>query len=486
MSPYWLNDTCSPYTAPDAACNQGNLAVYAINVSSAADVAAGLAFARAHNIRLTVKNTGHDYIGRSSGAGSLALWMHNLKDISFVANYTSAAYSGPAARVAAGVQFFELYAAAAARGLRVAGGFCPTVGIAGGYVQGAGHGPLGGTYGLAADNALEFEVVTADGRHLVASPAQHADLYWALSGGGGGNYGVVLALTTRAHPDGRVAGGSFAFANEDEDAYYAAIAAWQEHLLVLDQIPGWTTVWGFTNASFNVAFVTLAGGDAGAVADGLAPYFAKLEALGVRALNVETSDRSNFYEHIEHYTGNLPYGPYVTNDIIAGRLIPRTTVQHNASALTAELRALVSGQAHGFPASTRLRVNGIAANVSHARAGNAAGANAVLPAWRDALYWLNVDVTLDPATPAPALALQQARLNAVQARLRDATPGGGAYMNEATFDDAHWRADYYGANYPALLRVKDAYDPDALLYAHTSVGADRVTVAADGRLCRAH
>ncbi|TGO53083.1 hypothetical protein BCON_0130g00280 [Botryotinia convoluta] len=140
----------------------------AINVSSADDVIAGLKFATENKVRITIKNTGHDYIGRSNGEGSLALWTHNLKDISFL-DYTSTNYTGPAVKVGAGVQFFEAYEIAAENGLRVVGGFCPNVGMAGGYVQGGGHGPLGATYGLSADNALEFEVVTADGRHLIAT-----------------------------------------------------------------------------------------------------------------------------------------------------------------------------------------------------------------------------------------------------------------------------------------------------------------------------
>ena len=64
--------------------------------------------------------------------------MHNLKSLSFH-NYTSSAYSGPAIRMGAGVQAFEAYIAAAARGLRIVGGECITVGLAGGFTQGGGH-----------------------------------------------------------------------------------------------------------------------------------------------------------------------------------------------------------------------------------------------------------------------------------------------------------------------------------------------------------
>ncbi|WYZ41092.1 hypothetical protein EsH8_IV_001433 [Colletotrichum jinshuiense] len=477
MSPYWLNNTCSPYDGPNATCTLGNIASYAINVSSAADVITGLNFAKKNNVRVSIKNTGHDYIGRSNGEGSLALWTHNLKNITFF-NYSSTAYTGPAAKVSAGVQFFEAYAAAAGHGLRVVGGFCPTVGMAGGYVQGAGHGPLGATYGLAADNTLEFEVVTTEGRHLVASRTQNSDLYWALSGGGAGNYAVVLSLTTKAHPDGRVAGGSLAFDKTEESSFWAAIEAWQKHLLVLDQIPGFTTVWGFTNTSFSIAFATLPGGNASVVADALDPFIQELSRLKVVPSAYETSDRISFYEHYEHYTGAPPYGPYTTNDVIGGRLIQRSTVEHNATNLVSVLRDIVNS---GLPS---IRVNGIAANVTHARAGNKPGTNAVLPAWRDSLYWLNIDVLFDPTSSVSTIQDIQAQVNGFQDRLKPLTPGGGSYMNEGTFDNADWKADYYGANYDELLRVKRTYDPEFILYAHTSVGADEVTVASDGRICK--
>ncbi len=147
--------------------------------------------------------------------------MHNLNTISFF-NYSSPGYTGPAAKAGAGVQFFEASKAAAEQGLRVLGGYCPTVGMVGGYVQSGGHGPLAASYGLAADNTLEFEVVTVDGQHLIASPTQNSDLYWALSGGGAGDYAVVFSLTTKAHVDGPTAGAWLSFTNTNADTYWAA------------------------------------------------------------------------------------------------------------------------------------------------------------------------------------------------------------------------------------------------------------------------
>lgn len=91
----------------------------------------------------------------------------------------------------AGVQGFEAYREADKVGLAVLGGECPTVGLAGGYTQGGGHSSLASKYGLSADQALEWEVVDGTGKLLRASRAENSDLFWALSGGGGGTYGVV-------------------------------------------------------------------------------------------------------------------------------------------------------------------------------------------------------------------------------------------------------------------------------------------------------
>ncbi|MCJ1366671.1 hypothetical protein MMC16_005801 [Acarospora aff. strigata] len=116
-------------------------------------------FAQTRNIRISIKNTGHDYLGKSSGEGSLGFWTHNLKSISF-SNYTSAKYKGPSIKMGAGVQAFEAYEAASGQDLHVVGGDCPSVGLAGGYSQAAGHGPLATAHGLGSDQILEREVMT--------------------------------------------------------------------------------------------------------------------------------------------------------------------------------------------------------------------------------------------------------------------------------------------------------------------------------------
>ncbi|KAK6072272.1 FAD binding domain protein [Seiridium cupressi] len=438
MSPYWLNDTCSPFSG--TSCKQGNIASYAVEIDGAKTVTAALKFAREKNVRVSIKNTGHDYIGRSNGRGSLALWTHKLKDIS-VLQYHSSYYTGPALKAGAGVQFFEAYKAAAASNLRVLGGYCPTVGMVGGYVQGGGHGPLAASYGLAADNTLEFEVVTADGQHLTASRTQNPDLYWALSGGGARTYAVVLSLTTKAHPDGRTSGASLVIANTDPDSYWAAISSFHKRMVDMNKFPD-------------------------------------LQKLHISTISYATTEHPTFYEHFEQYT--FPPEIYQTNSTLGGRLIPVSTVRDNLSGLIKAFRTITNDAS--FP---RNRISGISLNVTHSRVGNSPGANAVIPAWRDALYTLNVGIGVSPDDPATELQAIQDKANEWQALFNPLTPGGGGYLNEATYDNPAWKVDYFGKDYDKLLTIKKRHDPDFTFWQHTSVGTDAYwSVAGDGRLCR--
>ncbi|TEY32894.1 hypothetical protein BOTCAL_0709g00030 [Botryotinia calthae] len=183
MAPFFANMSCDPFTPRDAQCIIGTYVPFAVNASCVADYQATLAFATKSNIRLVIRNTGHDYMGKSTGASALALWTHHIKDRSIL-DYKSVAYTGEAMKIGAGVQASEAQATANSEGYVVVEGDCPTVGIAGGYTQGGGTSPLGSKFGLAADQVLEWEVITGMGELLTATPGQNSDLYWALAGGG--------------------------------------------------------------------------------------------------------------------------------------------------------------------------------------------------------------------------------------------------------------------------------------------------------------
>ena len=99
-------------------------------------------------------------------------------------------------KVQGGVRNRELYEAVCGAGYPFPGGGCPTVGVAG-YTLGGGWGYSSRLFGLGCDQLIEAEVITAEGQLIVANANQHEDLFWALRGSGGGNFGVVTSLTYR-------------------------------------------------------------------------------------------------------------------------------------------------------------------------------------------------------------------------------------------------------------------------------------------------
>ena len=176
-----------------------------------------------------------------------------MKDQELV-DYDSPSYSGKAVKMGAGVEVAESYAFAQKHGLVSVGGDCPTVGVAGGYTQGGGgHGPGVSKFGLGADQALEWEVVTGTGEILFANRETNRDLHWALSGGGGGTYGVVSSLTVKVYPDlvSSAATLSFPLLGAHEDKFWDVVHTWQASLLNLTQ-SGCFAIWVISSSGFEL------------------------------------------------------------------------------------------------------------------------------------------------------------------------------------------------------------------------------------------
>jgi len=112
-------------------------------------------FAQAHDLRVVIKSSGHDYLGRSTTKNSLLLWTAYFKDITFTEHFLVAgADQGSAVTVGSGVGLKDIYAATKAQSKMFVGGTAATVSAAGGYIQGGGHSGFSPIYGLAADNVL--------------------------------------------------------------------------------------------------------------------------------------------------------------------------------------------------------------------------------------------------------------------------------------------------------------------------------------------
>ncbi len=144
-----------------------------------------------NRVSMRARSGGHSYAGYSTLSGGVVLDLRNLRRVRVDRRAGTAT-------IGAGAQLIDVYSALARAGATVPAGSCPSVGI-GGHALGGGVGLAGRAFGLATDNILAAEIVTADGRLWTVDRSSDADLLWALRGGGGGNFGVVTSLKLRLH-----------------------------------------------------------------------------------------------------------------------------------------------------------------------------------------------------------------------------------------------------------------------------------------------
>ena len=163
-----------------------------------AAVARAIAFAREQALPIAVRGGAHNVAGNATIDGGIVIDLSGTKSIAVDATARRAV-------AAPGLTWGEFDSATAVHGLATTGGLVSTTGIAG-FTLGGGIGWLMRAHGLTCDNVLSAEMITADGMTLTASEAQHADLFWALRGGGG-NFGIVTRFAYRLYPVNTVIGG---------------------------------------------------------------------------------------------------------------------------------------------------------------------------------------------------------------------------------------------------------------------------------------
>ena len=232
------------------------------------DVVEALAFARTHDLPVAVRGGGHSVAGHSTCDGGIVIDCSPLESIA-VDSEARVASAG------AGVTWGELDAATQPFGLATPGGVFSRTGIAG-LTLGGGYGWLGATYGLACDNLIAAEVVTADGEVIIADEVgEHAELLWGLRGGGG-NFGIVTRFTYRLHPVGPESYFAVVFHDGEGEAtartlrFYRDFCAAAPDALNLLAVCGVVPVEmeGFPEASHGRRFVLIGGHHVGPVEEG--------------------------------------------------------------------------------------------------------------------------------------------------------------------------------------------------------------------------
>jgi FAD/FMN-containing dehydrogenase len=171
------------------------------------EVAAALAYAGRHGWAVSVRSGGHSPLGQGPGSRELMIDLAHLDEVRVLDA------GGRLVRAGGGATWGRVAAALDPYGWSVTAGDTADVGV-GGLTLGGGIGWMVRRYGLAADNLVGARVVTADGRLLTVSAAEHPDLFWALRGGGG-NFGVVVDFDFVAQPVGTVHFGVVTYGSGD-------------------------------------------------------------------------------------------------------------------------------------------------------------------------------------------------------------------------------------------------------------------------------
>lgn len=391
--------------------------------------------------------------------------------------WSDISYQGPAFKVGSGVMGVQVLEAAAARGLVVVTGECPTVGLAGGYTQGGGHSALSTAFGLAADQTLSFEVITAAGELVTASRSENEDLYWALSGGGAGNYGIVVSATVKAYPDTTVSGASLRIrtANTTDELFTEAVTHFHSLLPAMTDA-GATMIYWISSQHFFIKPLTAYGRTTSEVQAILAPFLLILSTRGI-PYEVSFTEYDSYYDHYNKYMGPLPEGNIDAGIYsFGGRFIPQRLLesQSQTAGLVSTLRNLTDHG--GF-------MVGVGLDVSN-KTGDKLP-NAVFSQWRDAAVTLQIANTWNATAPwADNLRAQLQVTHEFMPQLEAVTPGAGAYQNEADFRQPRWQETFFGSTYGILKETKSKWDPDSFFYVHKGVGSEAWSVSASGRMCR--
>ena len=394
-----------------------------VQCTSSADVAAAVRFATGHGLEVSVRGGGHNVAGRAVAEGGLMIDLSPMRAVDVDPEARTARAQG-------GALWSDVNEAAGEHGLAVTGGAISSTGIAG-YTLGGGLGWLMSTQGLAADNLIGVELVTAGGDVIQVDDGSHPDLMWALRGGGG-NFGIAASLTYKLRPQAMVVGGLIAHpveAGADMLRFYRDQTA---------QAPDELTVFGaFAHApdgsGTKIAGMILCHTDPDRADADLAPYLAfgspVMAQVGPMPYPVMNTLLDEGYPK-----GALNYWLSSFTTGLSDALID--TVAQRFASVASPMSAIIFEHFHGEVT----RIDPTATAVPHRQPGY----NLLLPS-----EWM------DPADSDANIAWTRDTFAAVSEHL--AAGRWLNYLGDDQADDAIRAA--YGPNYARLREVKRRYDP---------------------------
>jgi FAD/FMN-containing dehydrogenase len=394
--------------------------------ASSADVQKAMAFAAAHNLKVAPRGGGHSYVGASTANGTMVL---DLRQLPGGINYD------PGTRyvtVTPATDLHAIHQALAAAGRGIPTGTCPSVG-ASGHALGGGLGAQSRHAGLMCDALRSASVVLPSGQAVTASAAENPDLFWALRGGGGGNFGVTTSLTFATFPTSDVDAVNLNFPPQ---SFAAVLVGWQNWLRTADP-----SSWALADATVDAMgthcriLATCPAGSGGSVAGAIA------SAVGMQPTGIE-NHTFNYLDLVNYLAvGNLNPSPlgYVGGSDVFTTITP-AAAQGIASAVDA------------FPRGAG-RMLAIMHALDGALASVAPGATAFPWRRQSALVQWYVETSGDPSAAT-------GWLGTAHQAVRPYSVGG--YVNYLEVNQAPSR--YFGSNLGQLAAVRQKYDPGRVMF----------------------
>jgi FAD/FMN-containing dehydrogenase len=426
-----------------------------------ADVAACLAFCQDHDILAVPRSGGHSLGGYSTTEG-LVIDVSRMSQVR-----TRGAGDERTAIVGPGARQVDSLSALWRDGVALPGGLCPTV-SAGGFVSGGGFGWLTRRYGMACDNVLAAEVVLADGRVVRCSESVEPELFWALRGAGGGNFGVITEYEMRPR---RVPTLVTYHLQWPWDVAAAVLAAWQQWITDAPDELG--AALSGTLPDGGAATVDLAGGwlgdraalerqlDAVVAAVGRPPAIRATEEASYRDAMMKSFSLVDTRDGQRQWIGQNPEAVIprqhfaVDRGVLLERALPHTGIGEVLGALERDPR----------PGQVRL-LSCFALGGQANRMARTASAYVHRNAQFYMAFWVGLDRDLPNGDDRRAAEAWADDGFAVL----DCYSGGEAYQNFIDPRLDNWRQAYYAENYARLAEVKRTYDPHGFFRFSQSIG----------------
>lgn len=433
-------------------------------VESTADIQKCIFFAKTHNMRLSIRSSGHDYIGRSTADNSIQIYTKRMKKITINLNSTRNAAGEITAET--GNTWIDLYRKVDKIGRLVVGGSAHTVAL-GGYTLGGGHSSYGRKFGMGVDNLLEVEMVTADGaivttndhmtktRHGNGSEvtSSDTDLFWALRGGGGGTFGVVTKFTYKLHP----APPSFVIMACYMPMYYKGKNTGLDYLQTFNNLLATTlpSEWGgyqlmsgtpyptLPDSKGSLTFVMNHAGEWGSPSfNTILPFYNKFTQ------SCSFKNVSTFLEY-SNSTDAIYYPNYIFNTLVQ----PDSFTDAYYNFLLNETIT------KGF-GCTGAMIGGNMKNMT-------GDSTAVNPSFRTGVLSLTCGYAWQDLGDEDFYVHKAEEVSKEIVKL-----GKGVYFNEPSAYLPDWKTQYWGGHYDKLLGIKQRWDPDNIFTCLHCVGSD--------------